>query len=152
MAEMRYYKRPFVNTNQPRLDNGTQLDFKSVDGVNGWFATDAEEIQAEFARWAREKRGGVVEVSAEEFSVEYVQKKTQGVVALPKPWREQIGSGLRIEGHRLAPAVQPDASVAAAAESPATVIPIPTVPGVTIEGAKAQFNPPVGKRRTKPKA
>lgn len=73
-----------------RLPNGTITEFDSLDGLQGWFAVDNPQVEAGLIQMISEQRGGLTEVSPEEFHAEYVEKKKQGQT-LRRVWREEMG-------------------------------------------------------------
>jgi hypothetical protein len=68
----------------------TPLTFDTLDHVLGWYGTENEAVQNELARLIREQRGGVSEISAEEYHEHYAQKKMTGEQSPLTPWREEL--------------------------------------------------------------
>lgn len=90
---VRYFKK-FDPTIQPVLSNNTKLAFTTLNGLVGYFATDSEWVQNELVRLINEQRFGVTEISAAEFTADYVEKKSSAE-PLKAPWREEV-SGRRL--------------------------------------------------------
>jgi len=72
------------------LDKPEAITFDTLDHVLGWYATTDERVQNEFLRLIREQRGGITEVSQQEYESEYSQKKMTGEQAPISPWREEL--------------------------------------------------------------
>lgn len=89
MATWRFFKK-HEPTNSPVLSNGAKVQFTSLDTIVGYFGTDNAYIQSEFDRMTAERRGGLTEISQDEFHRDYVQKKSSSKVVQP-PWREELG-------------------------------------------------------------
>ncbi len=88
---IRYYKK-LTPATAVVLANGTRCKFDTFDHVWGYFATDKDYAQSEFARLMEEQRFAISEISAEEFTTEYIVKKKAGMQP-PKLSREEFGSG-----------------------------------------------------------
>lgn len=155
---LKYYRK-MVPNNPVQLSSGGAINFKTVDGVIGWYATDQPGIQAEFESYMRQDRYGLSEVSAEIFSAEYVEKKTASPTLNP-PWREEFTGARSLS--KLGQSSGESASAAAAAVVSDTANRAATPPAVapTVapvisppESAPAQpatapeFKPPVGPRK-----
>jgi hypothetical protein len=90
---IRFFKKTSPET-QPVFGNNTKADFKSLDGLIAYYATDQPYPQQELERFMTEGRYGITEITWEEFDAEYVQKKRDpNFQPLKTPWREEIGSG-----------------------------------------------------------
>lgn len=142
---LKFYKKE-APANKPILTNGIGVQFTTLDNVIGYFATDNAYTQQEFERFMRHQEYGITEITADEFTRDYVEKKN-----LPrnsgKPWREEItASGLQNNPSPVVPTTQPVNAVAA--ESP--VISEPVKPAVTAS-TNVNFNPPKGTRKKSPK-
>lgn len=116
---IRFFKKP-----QPRvklcLADGSQLQFENVDNTTGIFASDNANILSGIDRMMSEGRGGIDEITGEDFRL-LTEKKKSGQGS-SKPWREEIsnmalqkhsfqvpvaleGSGDRVAGVHVAPSV-----------------------------------------------
>lgn len=137
------------------LANGQSIPFTTLDHRTGYFATDSQYVQTEFERLMKENRGGITEVSAEDFTREYIEKKSQSPL-IRSPWREEIGAGA-VRGStligQLAATAAGNAVVAAANGEPAAVTaptpaPAETAVNPPVPAPKADdFKPTVGKRK-----
>lgn len=148
---MKFYKK-MQPTTDVVLANNTGVKFTTLDHLLGWFATDSEYVQNEFARLMAENRYGMSEVTWEEFEREYVKKKKSGT--LRPPSREEF-SGMRRQGSNLVEtlgvaAVERAVAVNTTKEAPVTMAdaspptgPLQPLSAATPEGA---FKPPVGRR------
>lgn len=91
---MRYFKKHMGSHKEKeimRLPNGTVVAFDSLDGLSGWYAVhENPAIEAGLVQMINEQRGGITEVSAEEFSAGFIEKKKQGH-RLGRIWREEVG-------------------------------------------------------------
>lgn len=90
---MRFFKKHMSShaaKDKVRLPNGTITEFDSLDGLQGWFAVDNPQVEAGLIQMIGEQRGGLTEVSAEEFHAGFVEKKKQGQT-LRRVWREEMG-------------------------------------------------------------
>lgn len=140
--------------NSPVLANGAKCVFSTVNHIDGFFATDNEYIHAEFERLMKEGRYGLNEITAEQFTANYIEKKKALDGRPLRPlWREEVsprGQSADTEMRRetaaaavVVSAPPPNVPIAAAVED---VAPPPAVP------APSEFNPPVVKRaKMKPK-
>lgn len=141
---IRYFKK-LVPQNPVRLSGNIAVKFKTVDDTVGFYASGDDNMSAEFERLIRAGEYGMSEISAEEFSAEYLEKKRGG----SKPiGREEFGasglSQLISQGQQLASqaeaaavgSAEPVATTAMAAPAPAPVVP-----------PKTEFTPPVGTRK-----
>jgi hypothetical protein len=88
---IKYYKK-LVPRTQPRLSNGAVLNFKTLDGLVGYFASDNEYVHTELEKCMTEGRYEISEISADEFKAQYLEKKSNST-PLKEPWREEIGAG-----------------------------------------------------------
>jgi hypothetical protein len=87
MASPKFFKK-FYPAVPIRLGNNVNIQF-SESGILGYFSTTDDYVQSEFARLMREQRGGITEITAEEFQTEYTEKKTQSPTSAPH-WREEL--------------------------------------------------------------
>jgi hypothetical protein len=89
---IKFYKKldPAV---QPVMSNNQHLDFKTLDHLVGYFATDSQFVQDELALMMSQHRFGLTEITQEEFHADYVQKKTMSQPLKPL-WREEMGKVL----------------------------------------------------------
>lgn len=89
----KFYRKLSPDT-KPVLSNGSTVTFKSLDLVVGYFSTDNDYIQSEFARFAVEQKYGITEIPFEEFNNDYLLKKNNpGFQPLKRLSREEMGSG-----------------------------------------------------------
>lgn len=150
----KFYRKLSPDT-KPVLGNGATVRFSTNDGVIGFFSTDNEYIQAEFARFASEQRYGITEVDRATYEAEYVQKKTD---FLPSSLhlREEIGAGM--SGLRQISEIKRQNAVAAVVvegsdiKRRAPVVAQQATPEI-VAGAQPkvqEFKPKVGKRGAKP--
>lgn len=158
----RYFKKYSPNTPLFVKIDGVdqQLKFDSLDLVLGYYGTEEEGPQKEILRMIREQRGGVSEISKEEYDTEYAQKKMKGEEPLMSPFREELsrsaGLGLvnrevvaRAGGASLAAlAVKGKSDIRhatvmadSAPEEPAPVQAVPTAP------SQPDFQPTLGQRK-----
>lgn len=152
MATIRFFKKLSPET-VVVFANGTSAKFTTLDQLEGFFATDNEYIHGEFERLMKENRYGITEIPAEEFHRDYVQKKN-----LPQPSRpvsrEQLGSGLRREGHSLVESLGADRVAAVvgvnrderAGGTSMAPAPVTMAPGPAASSKPAEFTPPLGTR------
>jgi hypothetical protein len=148
---VRYYKKTTPET-QPTLSNGSKTDFKTLDGLIGWYAIDSEFVQNELEGHMRAGRYNISEVSAEEFVREYVEKKRAPDYRPLKPqWREEIGAGNKPDNRSLIGQVGSEKVVAAVGlandKPPAdTKMEAPAV----VPAKEVPFKPHVGQKKKKP--
>lgn len=156
---VRFYKK-LAPTTHPKLPNGQEIKFTTLDHLTGYFGTDNQALQQQFEQWMGQNRYGITEISAEEFDRDYLQKKNSGI-SLPAPWREEIGGRSRhptlierLGSDKVAAAVAVNgcdnqkktcAGMAMETTPPSapgetTVIPVST-------GPEQEFKPTVGKRK-----
>lgn len=88
---IKYYKK-LSPTTKVALSNGSSVQFTTLDSVLGYFATDVQYVQEEFEKAMREERYGITEISGEEFTRDYVDKKKSGVISRPL-WRDELTRG-----------------------------------------------------------
>lgn len=161
---IRYYRKfsPKVPIAVALGGQTIRIDFDTVDGVLGWYATENEGVQAEFSRMMREQRGGITEVSAEEFTSGYVEKKNQPSPQ-PSNWREELSRSQSRQGQdpvgrlgsaSLAAALRVNGSADVRHNNKAGLLPEPSAPTsmgsstqVPEEQPKETFIPAVGKRK-----
>jgi hypothetical protein len=153
MAEIKYYKK-LSPSNHPVLSSGVRVEFTTLDLITGYFATDSEVVQAEFARFNREQRYGIVEISAEEFASDYLEKKNHSP-ASRQLWREEIGknglnrtSQLPATGRNVAVeggVTDIPAHLRQTATPSVATLPDTATPGKTTE-PPSEFKPTQGKR------
>lgn len=157
---LRFYRK-FSPSTKVALGNGTSVQFTTLDGVTGYFATDALYVQTEFERLMQESRYDISEVSAAEFTRDYIEKKKAGQTSRPL-WRDELTRGqLMPSASTLKERLDGVASVVAVAKPSPPPAPVPiTAAEVNRDIAKnltpimttpaVEFKPPVGKRRTPP--
>ena len=150
------------------LSNGAKVVFSTIDHRVGYFATQNPFIHGEFEQMMSEGRGGITEITQEEFNRDFVEKKKAlGGQQLNRPWREQLNprGGMSSDTDtRIVP--QRDAAVVVASPPPpndptspaAQVVPRQPVspapsssvaeipPQSTAPPAPTEFKPPVVKR------
>jgi len=88
----RYFKKYSPGTPAFIAPNGSHqaITFDTFDHVLGYYGTEDEAVQNEFLRLIREQRGGITEISKEEYDAEYAQKKMNGEERTLDPWREEL--------------------------------------------------------------
>lgn len=91
MATARFYKKLRPENPVP-LANGMRISFTTLDHLTGYFATDSEYVQSEFARHMNQKTSGITEIAWNEFESEYVEKKKRSPALKPLS-REEAGAG-----------------------------------------------------------
>lgn len=112
------------------LSNGSAIRWTDVGRDEGIFATDVEFIQKELASMIRDGRGGVTEITAEQ----YAQKKTNRSVSGFASFREEMSRA----GYRISPLANPNqmnpASIPARlqSEDAAVVVNAPTVQNLQV--------------------
>lgn len=151
MATIRFFKKLSPETIVV-LGNNATVKFTTLDMLQGYFATDNIYLQSEFERFMAENRYGITEIPAEEFTRDYIEKKNQGVNLRPVS-REQLGSGLRREGHSLVETLGEDRVAAAVgvnrdarAGGPTMSEPLSVAPVPTGAAAPSEFKPNLGSR------
>lgn len=82
------------------LSNGSAIRWTDVGRDEGIFATDVEFVQKELAAMIRDGRGGVSEITAEQ----YAQKKTNRSVSGTANFREEMSRA----GYRVSPLANPN--------------------------------------------
>lgn len=94
MAARKFYKKIAPNT-KPVLSNGATVEFRTLNNLVGYFSTENDFIQAEFAQFMGSARYGITEISAQEYETDYRSKKNNLPQSLNlKPdWREEVGPG-----------------------------------------------------------
>ena len=88
---LKFYKK-FSPKTDVILDNGTRIQFSTLDGVLGYFATDSELVQQQFDLFQKQQRYGITEIANEEFQTEYLEKKNH-LGQSNHVWREEWGRG-----------------------------------------------------------
>ena len=168
MAAVKFYKK-FYPAVKIRLGNNVSVQF-SESGVLGYFSTDDDYMQSEFSRLMREQRGGISEISQEEFQAEYVEKKTQSMTSAPN-WREELSKSTpgmrtrdpveRLGGEYVQRAVAVSSTSDIRRNNAAKLAPITTVMATPLNGttmatpedappeSKKTFTPTVGRRTPK---
>lgn len=156
---LRFFKK-FSPSTGVVLSNNTKVQFSTLDGVVGYFATDAAYVQDEFARLMSESRYDISEVDAAEFTRDYVEKKKAGQQSRPL-WRDELTRGqLMPSASTLKERLDKVASVVAVGKPEVSAPVSITVTEVNKDIVKnltpimktpaAVFKPNVGKRRTSP--
>lgn len=98
MIVFRYFRK-FNPKTVIYLNNGSHVQFDTLDNLMGYYATQNEYIQQQFDECVRGQRGGIIEITAEEFERDYAQKKRNSPDFRPPPLkREELA----------APTVSPD--------------------------------------------
>ena len=139
---IRYYKKESP-ANKPTLGNGIQITFTTLDYVTGYFATTEPYIHQQFEIFMRRGEYGISEITAEEFTRDYLDKKkspNQG-----RPQREEIGAGTFRSAPAQAAQSAPPAPAAAADQTAAIQTQLPPAPPSPV----VQFKPPAFKRSKK---
>jgi hypothetical protein len=159
---LRFYKKSSPKTHVV-LDNRDRIEFKTLDQVWGYCGTDAAYVHEQFEKCMKEHRYGISEISAEEFTRDYLDKKKAGMQPR-KLWREEFGAGAV---KAAVPGISPEGarSVAGAAnldvqkaqpgpkEIPSTIATAadapkgPAVPAPAPTPGPVEFTPVVGKRK-----
>ncbi len=151
MGAMKYYKKLSPST-LVLLENGDRIVFKTLDHVWGYCGTDAEYVHAQFEKFMIEQRFAISEISAEEFTRDYEDKKKAGIQP-GRQWREEFGAGAVKQA---VPGFAPSAAVVEGrsdirrepAPQPTTIDAVPS--GTTTVAPAApvkEFVPQTGKRR-----
>lgn len=145
---MKFYRKLSPST-KVVLGNGAVAEFKTLDNVVGFFATDDVFIHGEFLRFHQEQRYGIDEITYSEFHAEYLVKKNNFQPG-QRNWREEIKSGLSgLQQLRQLQNLEP-AVVARETSDIKTgnqvVAAEPTDVPKAAPAAPQEFNPPVGKR------
>lgn len=108
---MKWYKK-FNPSVMVHLSNGRGIKFDTLDNILGFYATDNPGIISEFETCMREQRGGVMEISQEDFDEQYGSKKKLSPNFRPKPLnREEIAASMPLDT-QLAPTPQRQAGAA----------------------------------------
>lgn len=89
---LRYFKKFHPDTRVVLASNHA-LQFTTLDGLVGFFATDNPTIQQEFEQMMVEQRYGISEISPEEFTRDYLEPKKNGVTLRPV-WRDELTPNL----------------------------------------------------------
>lgn len=160
---IRYYKKSSPKT-VVVLDNRDRIEFKTLDQVWGYCGTDAAYVHEQFEKAMREHRYGISEITVEEFTKDYLDKKKAGMQPR-KLWREEFGAGAV---KAAVPGISPEGakSVAGAANldvqraQPAGPKDIPTTIATAADAPKGvpapapapapgpvEFTPTVGRRK-----
>lgn len=146
---IKYYKKLTPET-KPVLSNNTRLDFTTLDGLVGYFATDQQYVQAEIERFMAEGRYAISEIEPAEFARDYIeQKKNPNLKPLKPVWREEIGAGSKAENRTLLHQVGAE-KVAAVVGLVAKPSEEKTIPTPKVETPKEDFKPSVGQRKKRP--
>lgn len=155
----RFYKK-HVPANAVILSNGIAVKFSTNDNLLGYFATDNEGVQAEFAAFQQQQRYGIIEITEEEYRAEYVEKKNLSTASAPV-WREEWGRGASRSARQATsiPESDLDRAVAVRGLNDANInrgdrnnggASGPTIPNARDTAAKQQkeeFKPATGRRR-----
>lgn len=152
---VRYFKKLSPDTRVSVAD-GVSLQFKTLDSVVGFFATDSDYIAKEFERAMTEGRYGLSEIDWNEYNTSYLVKKNSGQTSNPL-WREELARGKLIPSSSTLSARLSEVQVAVAVVSPppasATFVPAAiNQPVINKEIAQAlptveDYKPVVGKRK-----
>lgn len=148
---MRFYKKPCPPT-RVELANNTSVEFTTLDGVTGYLAVVNPFIDEQFAKMMGQDRNAISEISAEEFTAEYVEKKKGGQQPIPygRGWREEFGAGVLKHRQNLAPPLPPPGAAAAAVVSQLTGTEIvPQAPVPPTAPVKPEVKPTIGRRNSK---
>jgi hypothetical protein len=159
---VKFYSKLTPKTALYVFDGRMSVKFDTIDGLIGFFATDDEKLQAEFALAMRQNRGGVSEIDEATFHAQFVEPKKNGLTAV-EPWREELSKSsatgardpLSVFKSSYAQAV---VGVKSAKETPLRPIGPPKPVAVvvaepesgklpkTVPQDKVEFNPRLGKR------
>jgi hypothetical protein len=153
---IKYYKK-YTPQTKVRLSNGNEIQFSTVDGIIGYFATDSDYVQKEFERCMAENRYAISEISEREHVEDYRKKKAVSTTSRQLFGREEL-VGLKIKGHDPIQTLGADqvaklADVSSVSAKPINM-PVPSPAPVTVaEGAgtvtQQTFQPVTGKRKTR---
>jgi hypothetical protein len=161
----RYFKKLTPGTAAHININGTALaiTFDTLDHVLGYYHNPDEAVTNELLRLIREQRGGITEISEEEYVRDYAEKKTTKPRLL-SPWREELSrsAGLGLVNREISAQAGGDALDALAVKGRSDILPRHEVPirmespangsapkATTPEGsapAPEEFKPNLGKR------
>lgn len=156
---VRFFKKSIPET-PVVLSNNLALRFSTLDRITGYFASDDGFIQGELVKYITQMRYGLSEISAAEYTSEFLdKKKASPVVTSRKPWREEIAPNrivMDTSSPRATPGQSaPTAPVVAGVEISdirrgASVSELTTSAAKNLPDTKAEpppaFSPPVGKR------
>lgn len=143
---VRYYKK-LTPANRVQLTNGQWLQFDSLDTLTGYFATDSEYVQQQFAAFMQQQRYAISEIPFAEFEAEFIIKKKNGSSRPLVPERESIGGSM---AHRqpLIAQIHPAAVENAVGVKEGITDIRPTLQSAPppVAPAREEFKPTVGKR------
>lgn len=152
---MRFFKH-IIASNKVVSPRGRVIEFESNDAWNGYLQTDNQQLCDVLTQYMRENRYGISEISPDEYDRDFVQKKTNSTGSKPR-WREEIGSGMKIENQELVATAPSSVQVAAVEPAPVATPAAMAASPAAIADATSQpprsaqtFTPNVG-RRGKPK-
>lgn len=133
---MAYYFKKSVPKTPVWIEGGNSVVFETLDGKTGYKEVQMHYL-ADQLRIAQAKgRGGVVEITAEEYERDFAKKKP-GSKPLSEPWREERGGAKSLD--TISP-TRPAVAVTEPAPAPAPPpVSVPDVPAPVIR-------PRVGKR------
>lgn len=146
-----WYFKKFDPSRKVVIAGNVGIQFTSVDGgMTGWFATQEQSVADQMRQFIHQQRYGLTEVSADEFTTEYVDKKKVGTPLPTHYSREQIGKGGYEPPRGLMP--DPDKLAKAAAAVKSDIVantriddPLPNTPSIVKE-KPPEVVPNVGKR------
>lgn len=149
MAATRFFKKQSPAT-AVVVPGGAKVQFKSLNGVTGYYATNEPGLPAAFEQFMREGRYAITEISFQEFAADYLVKKNSGTPPA-RPWREEVSPSTFRQA--IQPAAVPSAApvVAVAANPPPpvgmAVADLPPPPATS--PTPPDFRPPTGRRPRK---
>lgn len=149
---MRYFKK--LGAYPVQLSTGGQIKFTSLDhGLTGYFATDQPNLHAEFELCMVEQRSAITEISAEEFTRDYLEVK-KNPRGYKQPWREELANNqMRVSESTLKDRLDKAQSVAGVDKSDLAPKPVPVAVAEVNKEIAANlpqpqdFTPPVGRRK-----
>lgn len=131
---VRFFKKLSPGT-RVAISQGPQIEFKTLDGIVGYFSTDSDYVASEFEKAMRENRYGITEITWAEYESNYLVKKNSGAASRPV-WREEITRG------RVMPSVSDLTQRLNEAQAVVGVVNPPPRPSMTIS-APAAINQPI---------
>jgi hypothetical protein len=94
LPPMKFYRKLNPRTKFYLASTGRHVQFDTLDNQVGYYATDNADVIREIEVAQREQRGGITEITHEEYERDYAQKKRQSPEFRPKQLnREEITPG-----------------------------------------------------------
>lgn len=147
MAQLKFYKKLRPDT-KVALSGNTAVQFTTIDTLTGYYATDNEAVQNEFRNFMEQQKFGISEISAEEFTRDYVEKKTTSKKFNGPLSRETLGGPKSTSPHGM---FGTDHVVAAVSVTTSDIPKSEAVPMVTPADASAMPAPEPLEPMAKPK-